>query len=92
VRGGSAVGIIRVVSVAVAAKDKGGYMVERGGIVLYITGGPERAEVDVGTDKKNDPAGKRDGDRNNIRDLIVPGINNNDQPAVFTRNVNILVG
>jgi hypothetical protein len=78
VRGGNAVDIVRIVGVTVTAKDRGRYMVERGGVVLYIASGPERTEINVGIDKKNDPAGKRDGDRDNIRDLVVPGVNDND--------------
>jgi hypothetical protein len=70
--------MIRVVSITVAAKDGDRYIIERGDIVLYMAGGPERAEVNVGTDKKNDPAGKRDEDRDNIRDPVVPGVNDND--------------
>jgi hypothetical protein len=89
VRGGSAIDIIRMVSITVATKDGDRYITERRDIVLYITGGPERAEINVGTNKKSDPAGKRNGDRDNIRDLIVPGINDSNQPAVFTGDAGI---
>ena len=77
-RGRNAVDMIRIVSVTVAVKDRGRYMIEKGDIVLYITGGSEWAEVNVGTDKKNDLAGKRSKDKDNIRNLIVPEVNDND--------------
>jgi hypothetical protein len=70
--------MVRVISVTVAIKDKDRYIIERGDVVLYITGGPERAEINVRTDEKNDPAGKRNKDKDNIRDLIIPGVNDND--------------
>jgi hypothetical protein len=70
--------MIHIVSITIVVKDRGGYIIERGGIVSYIAGGPERAEMDIGTDKKNDPAGKRDEDKNDIRDLVVPGVSNSD--------------
>jgi hypothetical protein len=78
VRGENTINIIRMVNITVTAKGGNGYMAERGDIVSYMAGGPERAEIDVGIDEKDNPAGKRDGDKDGIRDPVVPGVNDND--------------